>query len=261
MSVQQAEAVVLRTWLLHEADQIVSLFTREQGKIKGIAKSSAKSRRRFGGALEPMTHVRASFVEKPKQDLVRLDFCEILHSPMREPVDYARLSALAFYAEVLEETLADHDPNDPVFRLLLAVLEATRPGKVWLPVTYFGLWMTRLMGWLPDLLHCLQCGRTFDGHAAYFHSMRDGLFCIDHRQLAGRALTPESQRLAAAFLHAPVSAFAGEEWDRMLAADLRRFVVQSLERHTDRRLRSAAAFATLPTARAIPIAAAAPAER
>jgi DNA repair protein RecO (recombination protein O) len=231
--VQQAEAVVLRTWLLHEADQIVSLFTREQGKIKGIAKSAAKSRRRFGGALEPMTHVRASFLEKPKQELVRLDFCEIVRSPMREPVTYARLAALAFYAEVLDETLADHDPNDPVFRLLLSVLDATHADNVWLPVTYFGLWMTRLMGWLPDLLHCLQCGVAFAGNAAYFHSLRDGLFCAEHRQLAGRALSPESQRLAAAFLHAPVSAFAGDEWGRTQAADLRRFVVQSLERHID----------------------------
>jgi DNA repair protein RecO (recombination protein O) len=245
MSVQQAEAIVLRTWLLHEADQIVSLFTREQGKIKGIAKSAAKSRRRFGGALEPMTHVRASFLEKPKQELVRLDFCEILRSPMREPVDYARLAALAFYAEVLDETLADHDPNDPVFRLLLSVLDATHAGQVWLPVTYFALWMTRLMGWLPDLLHCLECGRAFAGQPAHFHSMRDGLFCVEHRQLAGRALSPESQRLAAAFLHAPVSAFAGGEFERTQAADLRRFVVQALERHIDRRLRSAVAIAKL----------------
>ena len=67
-----AEAIVLRTWPIREADQIVALFTREFGKVKGVAKSAAKSRRRFGGALEPMTHVRASFVEKPRQELVRL---------------------------------------------------------------------------------------------------------------------------------------------------------------------------------------------
>jgi len=245
MSVQQAEAVVLRTWLLHEADQIVSLFTREQGKIKGIARSSAKSRKRFGGALEPMTHVRATYLEKPRQELVRLDFCEVLRSPLREHVDYARLAALDLYAEVLDETLADHDPNDTVFRLLLAVLDATHAGQVWLPVTYFSLWMTRLMGWLPDLLHCLRCGEAFAGRAAYFHAHSDGLFCIEHRQLAGSQLSPESQRLAAAFLHAPVSAFTGEEWQHTQAADLRRFAVQSLERHIDRKLRSAAAIARI----------------
>src|SRR5579875_1867283 len=115
MSTHQAEAIVLRTWPIHEADQIVSLFTRTQGRIKGIAKSAAKSRRRFGGALEPMTWVTASWVEKPKQELVRLDACEVIASPLSEAVDYPRAAALAFYAEVLEETLPDHDPHDAIF--------------------------------------------------------------------------------------------------------------------------------------------------
>ena len=124
-----AEAIVLRTWPIREADQIVTLFTREFGKLKGVAKSAAKSRRRFGGALEPMTHVRASFVEKPRQDLVRLDYFEIVRSPLSVAVDYTRLSALAFFAEVIDETQPDHDPNDAVFRLLLTVLEAAESGQ------------------------------------------------------------------------------------------------------------------------------------
>ena len=65
VTAHQGEAVVLRTWPIHEADQIVSLFTRAQGRIKGVAKAASKSRRRFGGALEPMTWVMASYVEKP----------------------------------------------------------------------------------------------------------------------------------------------------------------------------------------------------
>src|SRR6201996_2549966 len=133
MSAHQAEALVLKKWPIHEADEIVSLFTRSQGRIRGVAKAAAKSRRRFGGALEPMTWVTASYVEKPKQDLVRLDACEVLLSPLADPVDYARAAALAFYAEVLEETLPDHDPHDAVFRLALTVLEHTRAGRIWLP--------------------------------------------------------------------------------------------------------------------------------
>src|SRR6201986_3533768 len=170
MIVRQVEAVVLRTWPIHEADQIVSLFTRDYGKIKGVAKSAARSRRRFGGALEPMTYVRAHYAERPSQELVRLDSFEILHSPLAEPVDYARAAALAFFAEVLEETLPDHDPHDPVFRLALAVLDHTRTGHIWLPVTYFGLWMIRLMGWMPDIAHCTLCARAFAGEPAYFQA-------------------------------------------------------------------------------------------
>ena len=103
--IHQAEALVLRTWPIHEADMIVSLFTRDQGKIKGVAKAASKSRKRFGGALEPMTHVLANYAEKPRQELVRLDSFEIVSSPLSGAVDYTRAAALGFYAEVLEEIL------------------------------------------------------------------------------------------------------------------------------------------------------------
>jgi DNA repair protein RecO (recombination protein O) len=247
MTVRQGEAVVLRTWPVHEADQIVSLFTREYGKIKGVAKSAARSRRRFGGALEPMTHVRAHYAEKPSQELVRLDSFEILHSPLAEPVDYARATALAFFAEVLEQTLPDHDPHDAVFRLLLSVLEQTRVDHIWMPITYFALWITRLLGWLPDLGRCLFCGVSLTGRPAYFHFFSDGLVCVEHRQPGeqGAALTPDSQILAVRIFRSPASALAAEAWPRTRGADLRRFAIQSLERHLERKLRTVAALARL----------------
>src|ERR1700722_12706714 len=96
------EAIVLRTWPFHEADLLVSLFTREHGRVRGVARHAMRSRRRFGGALEPMTHVRATYTERPKQELVRLDGFEILSSPLSEPIDYARTAALQMVAEVLE---------------------------------------------------------------------------------------------------------------------------------------------------------------
>lgn len=242
MTAHQAEALVLRTWPVHEADQIVSLFTRDQGKLKGFAKSAAKSRRRFGGALEPMTYVLASYVEKPRQELVRLDSCEILASPLSEPVDYGRAAALAFFAEVLEEMLPDHDPQDPVFRLALAVLEHTRTGHIWLPVTYFGLWIIRLMGWMPDIAHCTLCGRAFAGEPAYFQSQSDGLVCAEHRHPASRAISPASLVVADRIFRAPIAALAAEDWPRSRAADLRRFAMQALERHLERKLHSVAAL-------------------
>jgi DNA repair protein RecO (recombination protein O) len=238
----QIEAVVLRTWPIYEADQIVSLFTRDYGKIKGVAKSAARSRRRFGGALEPMTHVRASYAEKPRQELVRLDSFEIVTSPLSEPIDYGRAAALAFFAEVLDETLPDHDPQDAVFRLLVAVLAHTRNDAVWMPVTYFALWTTRLMGWLPDLATCVHCGAPLAGHAAWFHAQSDGLFCGEHKPRGASVLSTESQALAARIFRSPVPALAAEPWPRQRAADLRRFAIQALERHIDRRLSSAAAL-------------------
>lgn len=245
MTVHQAEAVVLRTWPIHEADLIVSLFTRDQGKMKGIAKSASKSRRRFGGALEPMTHVLANYAEKPRQDLVRLDSFEIISSPLSGMIDYTRAAALAFYSEVLEEILPDRDPHDAVFRLLLSVLSETTTANIWMPITYFALWITRLMGWMPDVFHCSTGGEAFADRPAYWHAHADGLVCIEHKRLASYTLSPESLALAARIFRQPISAFAGEDWPRDRAVDLRRFAIQGLERHLERRLTTTVALGKL----------------
>src|ERR1700739_4673066 len=128
---RQSEAMVLRTWPFHEADLLVSLFTREQGRVKGVARHAMKSRRRFGGALEPMTHVRARYTERRGQELVRLDAFEILSSPPARPVDYRRTAGLQFVAEVLEEALPEQAPEDAVFRLAVAVMDEIQVARVW----------------------------------------------------------------------------------------------------------------------------------
>jgi DNA repair protein RecO (recombination protein O) len=242
MTIFASDALILRTWPVNEADLVVSFFTRDYGKLKGVAKAALKSRKRFGGALEPMTQARAFFVERPRQELVRLDQLELLRSPLSAPIDYARASVLSFYAEVLEEALPEHDPQETVFRLLLAVLEQTTVDQPWMPLTYFSLWMTRLMGWLPDLAFCTRCGDRFAPGEASFHPGSDGLFCQLHRQGAGSLLSPDSWSLAQRMLREPVTAFASDPWPRRRGQDLRRFTQQSLERHLERRLRSAEAL-------------------
>lgn len=242
---RQSEAIVLRTWPFHEADLLVSFFTREQGKVKGIARSAMKSRKRFGGALEPMTHVVASYVEKPRQDLVRIDSFEVISTPLSRPIDYGRTAGLQFVAEVLDDTLQEHDPQDAVFRLALAVLEPMQVGRVWMPLTYFALWVTRLMGWMPELTRCSVCGGGLRGVAAYYHPSEDGLLCAEHRRPAGATLSLESVALATRIFSSPITAFAAEEWPRSRALDLRRFVFGALERHLEHRLSSARALAKL----------------
>ncbi|HEV2326081.1 MAG TPA: DNA repair protein RecO [Terracidiphilus sp.] len=243
MAVSTSEAVILRTWPLAEADLIVSVFTRDFGRLKGMAKSALKSRRRFGGALEPMTVVRVWFVDRPGQELTRLDLMEVVRSPLAGRVDVARMGVLSFYAEVLDEALPERDPQETVFRLLTSVLEQTRATESelvqpWMALTYFSLWMTRLMGLLPEIGRCTACGDALRAGEVWFSRYGDGLFCPVHRNGSGSALSADSWMLAQRMLRAPVAAFAGEAWPRRRAQDLRRFAVQSLERHLERRLRT-----------------------
>jgi DNA repair protein RecO (recombination protein O) len=280
MSVLTSEAVVLRTWPVHESDLLVSFFTRDYGRLKGMAKAALKSRKRFGGALEPMTLARAWFAERPRQELVRLDQLEILRSPLSAPVDQARMAVLSFYAEVIDEALPERDPQATVFRLLASVLEETsaakpepaetRAGRLaagqagaaqpqtadrppggpqscgpWMALTYFSLWMTRLMGLLPDIAHCMVCGDTLSEGEVRFNAYADGLFCGLHANGSGSGLSADSWQLAQRMLRAPAASFAGEAWPRKRGQDLRRFTLQTLERHLERKLKTGEAIARM----------------
>src|SRR5579863_1859276 len=124
MALRESEAIVLRSYPLREADLLVTLFTRVEGKVRGVARSAKKSKRRFGGALEPLTYVRAFYDVRERQELARLDSCEVLDSPMASEVSYARAVALGHIAELLDELLPDREANDAIFRLTLSVLHA-----------------------------------------------------------------------------------------------------------------------------------------
>ena len=236
MALKESEAIVLRTYPLREADLLVTLFTRLEGKVHGVARAAKKSRRRFGGALEPLTYVRACYEDRERQELVRLDSCEVLESPLAFEVNYPRAVALGHVAELLDELLPDREANDDVFRLALAVLAGLRGAQVWMPVTYFELWMTRLMGYLPELSECIVCGRTLNGSRAFFHALGDGLMCPDDKRLASSEISSESRALARQMLRAPVESFVGTPAPKSQAADLRKFLLQALQRHMEKKL-------------------------
>jgi DNA repair protein RecO (recombination protein O) len=236
MALRESEAIVLRTYSLREADLLVTLFTRLEGKVHGVARSAKKSRRRFGGALEPLTYVRAFYDVRERQELARLDSCDVLESPLASEVSYPRALALGHIAELLDELLPDHEANDAIFRLTLSVLHALPGPEIWMPLTYFELWMTRLVGFLPELNECVVCGRNLNGSRAYFHALADGLMCADDKRLASSELSPESRVLAGQMFRAPVDALLGEPWPKAQGADLRRFAIQILQRHIEKKL-------------------------
>ena len=239
MALRESEAIVLRSYPLREADLLVTFFTRLEGKVHGVARSAKKSKRRFGGALEPLTYVRAFYDVRERQELARLDSCEVLESPMSSEVSYARAVALGHIAELLDELLPDHEANDAIFRLTLSVLHVLTGPEIWMPVTYFDLWLTRLVGFLPELNECVVCGRTLNGSRAYFHALADGLMCVDDKRLASSEISGESRALAAQMFRAPVDTFADVPWPKALGADLRKLLVQILQRHIEKKFTTA----------------------
>src|ERR1700751_823613 len=251
MALRESEAIVLRTYPLREADLLVTLFTRLEGKVHGVARSAKRSKRRFGGALEPPTYVRAHYQDRERQELARLESCEVLDSPLADEVSYPRAVALGHVAELLDELLPDREANDAIFRLTLSVLHVLTGADVWMPVTYFELWLTRLVGFLPELTECIVCGRSLNGSRAYFHALADGLMCTEDKRLASSEISSESRMLAAKMFRAPVESFAEVPWPKAQGADLRKFLIQILQRHIEKKLVTAGRLEkiTSPTAK------------
>jgi DNA repair protein RecO (recombination protein O) len=155
-------------------------------------------------------------------------------------VSYPRVLALEYVSEVLDQLLPDREPNDSIFRLALSVVGQLRSDAIWMPLTYFDLWIVRLIGLLPDLSACAACGETLNGSRAYFHPLADGLLCCHHKRLASTEISSESRITAAEMFRSPVEAFSASSWPRQRGADLRRFLAQRIERHIEKKLVTAA---------------------
>jgi DNA repair protein RecO (recombination protein O) len=145
------EALVLRTYALGESDRVVVFLTRDRGKKRGVAKHARRSRRRFGGALEPMTAARVGYAERERRDLVQLSYVEPLRSPMAA-AGGDTLIYVEYFADLIDQWAPEADPNEPLFRLGVAVLEALVAGVPADPLArYFEHWLLRLQGvYQPD---------------------------------------------------------------------------------------------------------------
>ena len=140
------EALILRTYTLGESDRIVVFLTRDRGKKRGVAKNARQSRRRFGGALEPLTHGRVGYMERERRDLVSLHYVEPIRSPLAA-ADGEALGHVSYFAELIDEWAQEADPNETLFRLGASMLDAMAAGVPIEPLArYFEFWLLRLQG-------------------------------------------------------------------------------------------------------------------
>src|SRR5215467_6150195 len=102
MPLYTTDALILRTYPLGESDRIVVFLTRDRGKKRGVAKNARQSRRRFGGALEPLTHGRVGYLERERRDLVALHYVEPIRSPLAA-ADGEALGYVGYFAELIDE--------------------------------------------------------------------------------------------------------------------------------------------------------------
>jgi DNA repair protein RecO (recombination protein O) len=149
MPLYTADALVLRTYKLAEADRIVVFLTRDRGKKRGVAPHARRPRSRFVGALEPLTEVRVSYFERERRELVSLNYAETVRSPLAATTPES-LASSQYFAELIDAWAADSDADERMFRLGVSVLDALATGAP--PdalARYFECWLLRLQGVYP----------------------------------------------------------------------------------------------------------------
>ena len=150
MPLYTADALVLRTYKLGEADRIVVFLTRDRGKKRGVAKWARRQRSRFAGALEPLTEVRVAYFEKERRELVGLNYAETVRTPLAL-TDGDALGYVSYFAELIDEWAQEADADDRLYRLGVSMLDALASGAPVEPLArYFEYWLLRLQGVYPE---------------------------------------------------------------------------------------------------------------
>ncbi len=242
------EAYVLGTHQLGEADLIVTLLAEQAGRVRGVARAARRSRRRFGGALEPLTRVRAGWSEREGRDLARIDSLEPLRSYAGMQAEPGRQAACAVIAEIAGGTEREGQGDPRLFRLLGAVFDAVEQGLH--PVTavrYFELWTLKLHGVLPELGYCARCSSAIAGSGRRWACAEHGLLCAGCRGRTETRTRPvgsgERAFVAAALANPPAgldrfveSTRTGAGLELLLRGSLQAFLERGLRtyRHLER---------------------------
>ena len=147
MKADSGTGFVLRTWPLRESDLIVSIYTHEHGKIRGVARGAKTQRSRWLGALDPMVEVSLDWKAKEGDELFTLTDCSIVHSPYRQARDLPISWTLAYIAELVDVTAPAHDPDEAAGRLLRSSVDALLAGAHHGVIArYVTAWVLRLRG-------------------------------------------------------------------------------------------------------------------
>lgn len=155
-------AIVLRSRPFGESDKIVTFLTEEFGKLSGIAKGAARSRKRFVNSLEPATLVQLRFQERPGASLVFILACDLVRGFQRLTASLDRISQAAYLVEIADGLSVERDENRALFehlKLGLSHLEAQGASLRFL--TAFELKLLQIAGYRPVLDRCKRCGLQY----------------------------------------------------------------------------------------------------
>lgn len=195
MSLYRDEGIVLRLHKLGEADRIVTLLTRRNGRVRAVAKGIRRTSSRFGGRLEPGGHVDVQFYTGRSLDIINQ--VESIHAYGAELVDdYPRYTTAIAVLETAERlSVEEREPSLRLYLLVIGALRALieRERSSSLVLDAFMVRSMAVAGWEPALRDCARCGR--DGPHRAFSVPAGGAVCGQCRPGGSSTTQPETLTL------------------------------------------------------------------
>ena len=236
MSLYRDEAIVLRTQKLGEADRIITLLTREHGRVRGVAKGVRRTKSKFGARLEPGSHIDIQLYTGRTFDTVTqvesiFNYGEALTD------DYSRWTIAGTILEAAERfTSHEHEPALQEFKLVTGAMKALAENK-YDPSMILDAYLLRSLavgGYAPSLVNCSKCDAP--GPHRYFSLVGGGSVCADCRPSASATPALETLNL--------MSDLISGDWESAMASELRNrreangLIAAYLQWHLERGLRS-----------------------
>jgi DNA repair protein RecO (recombination protein O) len=223
--------IVLRTHKLGEADRIVVVHTERHGKVRAVAKGVRKTKSRFGGRLEPTSHVALQLYEGRELDIITQAESVDHFAVIRGDLD--RLTRAVSMLEAVDQIAQEREVNPDLYRMLLGALRALSARDSPLVVAGFYWKVLALEGFRPITEACAVCGEEQDLVA--FDVEEGGVLCREHRR--GTALSPAAVQLLGQILGGALSA-ALDAPASPATAEVEHLATRAMEHHLERRLRS-----------------------
>lgn len=236
MSLYRDQAVVIRTQKLGEADRIITMLTREHGRIRCVAKGVRRTKSKFGARLEPGSHIDVQlFVGKTFDTVTQVEAIENFGDELSR--DYRRWTVSSAILETAERfTSQEREPALQEYQLVVSGLRALAQARhdPSLILDAFLLRSLALGGYAPSMTICSRCEKP--GPHRYFSLVGGGSVCADCRPSASATPAPETLNLMAALLSGDWNqADASEGKHRREASGL---IAAYLQWHLERGLRS-----------------------
>lgn len=173
----RARGIVLNSIDYGESDRILTIYTLEQGKIKGIAKGARRSKKRFVGNLDPLSHINIVYFHSDKSELVRIEDACLIDAFSILKTDIERLSDGCYLLELTSELTREGQVLPAAYHSLVAFLKLLESGAGPEALRFFEVKLLEQSGYLPHLAGCMSCRASGEGERLYFSSAKGGLVC------------------------------------------------------------------------------------